>query len=172
MSDRTEVEVRDAHPGDAAAIRAVLVAAFPTAQEADLVEQLQRDGDAVLSLVAVEGEVIVGHILMSRMNAVGDGRVYHAVGLAPVAVLPERQNAGIGGMLVRDAVSRMRDQSEELVFLVGEPDYYRRFGFAAATAAPFASRYAGPYFMALALNGAEPPAAGRADYAPAFAGLE
>jgi putative acetyltransferase len=166
------VEIRVATAGEAAAVRAVHVSAFPTAQEADLVERLERDGDAVLSLVAAEGDQIVGHILMSRMNAIGDGRVYHAVGLAPVAVLPDRQNAGIGGRLVREAVGRMRDQSEELVFLVGEPDYYRRFGFAAATAAPFASRYAGPYFMALALNGAEPPAAGRADYAPAFAGLE
>ena len=172
MSDVAQVEIRDARPGDAAAVRAVHIAAFPTVQEADLVERLQRDGDAVLSLVAVEGEAIVGHILMSRMNAVGDGRVYHAVGVAPVAVLPDRQNAGIGGRLVREAVSRMRDQGEELVFLVGEPDYYRRFGFSAAAASSFASRYSGPYLMALALNGAEPPAAGRADYAPAFAGLE
>ena len=166
------VEIRVATAGESAAVRAVHVAAFPTAQEADLVERLERDGDAVLSLVAAEGEVIVGHILMSRMTADGDGRAYRAVGMAPVAILPDRQNEGIGGMLVRAAVGRMRDQSEELVFLVGEPDYYRRFGFAAATAAPFASGYSGPYFMALALNGAEPPAAGRADYAPAFAGLE
>jgi putative acetyltransferase len=167
-----EVEVREARPTDQDGIRAVHVAAFPTALEADLVEQLQRDGDAMLSLVAAEGEHVLGHILMSRMTAEGDGRPLRAVGLAPVAVLPDRQKEGIGGRLVEAAVDRMRDDGEQLVFLVGEPAYYARFGFAAATAAPFASPYAGPYLMALALNGTPLPESGRVDYAPAFADLE
>jgi putative acetyltransferase len=126
----------------------------------------------VLSLVAVEEGLIVGHVLISRMQAEGDGRPYRAVGLAPVAVLPERQKQGIGSVLIREALDRLRAQGEEIVFLVGESAYYRRFGFDAATAAPFASPYAGPYFMALALGDIDLPAAGRADYAPAFAGLE
>ena len=165
-------EVRASVPGDDHAIRAVHLAAFPTALEADLVDQLQRDGAVVLSLVATEDGRVVGHVLISRMTAEGDGRAYRAVGLAPIAVLPERQRTGIGAQLIREAVTRLREQGEEFVFLVGEPDYYCRFGFDAATAAPFASPYAGPYFMALALNGAELPASGRADYAPAFADLE
>ena len=169
---RRDVDVREAVAGDAAAIRDVHLAAFPTALEADLVERLQRDGDALLSLVADEDGRIVGHIFMSRMTASGEGRDYRAVGLAPVAVLPERQKAGIGGRLIRAALAAMAAQGEELVFVLGEPVYYRRFGFDPAAAAPFASPYAGPYFMALALNGAALPRAGRADYAAAFAGLE
>ena len=166
------VEVRACVPGDDQAVRAVHLGAFPTAVEADLVEQLQRDGEVVLSLVATEEECVVGHVLISRMTAEGDGRAYRAVGLAPIAVLPERQRSGVGAQLIREAVTRLREQGEDLVFLVGEPNYYRRFGFDPATAAPFASPYAGPYFMALALNDAALPATGRAEYAPAFADLE
>jgi putative acetyltransferase len=165
------VEIRPAEASDAAAIRAVHLAAFPDATEADLVERLEQDGDVVLSLVAVEGNRIVGHVLTSRMTAEGDGRTFRAVGLAPVAVLPDRQTAGIGSRLIRDALERLRARGEELVFLVGEPGFYRRFGFTAETAAPFASPYAGRYFMALALGDVEIPAVGRADYAQAFAGL-
>ena len=126
----------------------------------------------MLSLVAVEGNRVVGHVLTSRMTAEGDGRTFRAVGLAPVAVLPGRQTAGIGSRLIRDALERLRARGEELVFVVGEPGFYRRFGFAAETAAPFASPYAGRYFMALVLGQMEMPTAGRAEYAAAFAGLE
>jgi putative acetyltransferase len=186
-----DIVVRAAGPGDAPGIRAVHLAAFPTALEAGLVERLEQDGDVVLSLVALEraspsttafgrgppprtGEElrIVGHVLISRMTAEGDGRRFRAVGLAPVAVIPERQRSGIGSRLIREALVLLEGRGEELVFLVGEPEYYRRFGFAAETAAPFASPYAGPYFMALALNDTAIPQSGRADYAPAFAGFE
>ena len=166
------VAVRPARTSDAPAIRAVHAAAFPTAAEADLVEHLHRDGDVVLSLVAADGGAIVGHVMMSRMTAEGDGRALRAVGLAPVAVLRERQREGIGATLVQEAVARMRGEGEQFVFLVGAPAYYRRFGFAPETAAPFASPYAGACFLGLALNGAELPRRGRADYAPAFAAFE
>ena len=166
------IEVRAAKAGDGPAIRAVHVAAFPTAMEADLVERLEREGDVVLSLVAVEEDEVVGHVLLSRMAAEADGREVRAVGLAPVAVLPQRQTQGIGSALVRAAVEQMDQHGEQFVFLVGEPEFYGRFGFAAATAAPFASPYAGPYLQALALNGAKPPSAGRAEHAPAFSDLD
>jgi putative acetyltransferase len=166
------IEIRDATAADAAAIRAVLVAAFPTPAEADLVKQLERDSDVVFSLIAVEASQVLGHVLVSRMSAEADGRPVRAVGIGPVAVQPERQRQGIGTQLVRSAVERLRDQEERFVFLVGDPAYYRRFGFDTATAAPFASPYAGDYFMALALKDAEVPATGRADYAGAFAAIE
>ena len=105
------------------------------------------------------------------MHVEGDGRAWRALGLGPVAVVPERQRQGIGSALIREALVRAEALGEELVFLVGEPEYYRSFGFSAATAAPFASPYAGPYFMALALREAPLPATGKADYAPAFASL-
>ena len=164
--------IRPAEPEDAAAIRAVHEAAFPTPLEADLVEALVREGDAIVSLVAVRQGELVGHVLLSRMAVTGDGRALRALGLAPVGILPGFQGAGVGGALIEAAVAVARASGEELVFLLGEPAYYERFGFSAATAAPFASPYAGPYFMALALQpGFVSPASGSAAYARAFSDL-
>jgi putative acetyltransferase len=166
------VSVRPAEPRDAAAIRAVHLAAFPTPLEADLVEALGRDGDVVISLVAERCGEILGHVLLSRMRVSGDGRPYRALGLAPVAVLPGFQSSGIGTALIESAIGIARASGEEILFLLGEPDYYRRFGFSAEAAAPFASPYAGPYFMALAVQpGVAVPRAGKADYPQAFSGL-
>ena len=156
---------------DAEAIRSVLLAAFPTALEADLVDRLRRDFDSEISLVAEECGKIVGHVMLSRMTAEGDGRQYRALGLAPVAVVPERQRQGVGGALIEQALASARLLGEELVFVLGEPAYYARFGFSAETAKPFVSPYAGPYLMAQALTGLHLPAKGRAEHAPAFADL-
>ena len=164
--------VRPASPSDAAAIRAVHLAAFPTSAEAELVGMLERDGDAVVSLVAEQEGEIVGHALLSRMRASGDGRDYRALGLGPVAVAPGWQRRGIGSGLIEGALAIAEATREEIVFVLGEPEYYGRFGFAQATAAPFASPYAGPFLMALTLRGAQLPRAGSAEYARAFAELE
>ena len=166
------VEIRPSTPVDANAIREVHLAAFPTPLEADLVDRLTREGDSVNSLVAEDKAAIVGHVLLSRMRVEGDGRTFRALGLAPVAVLPARQGSGIGGALIRQALEQARRAGEELIFLVGEPDYYCRFGFSAETAARFSSPYSGPYWMALALNDRPLPSSGKAEYAAAFAELD
>ena len=164
--------IRPAEPQDAAAIRAVHLAAFPAALEADLVGALVREGDAVVSLVAERQGEIVGHVLLSRMEVTGDGRTLRALGLAPVGVLPGFQGGGIGSALIEGALGVARAMGEELVFLLGEPDYYRRFGFSAEAATPFASPYAGPYFMALKLRpDVTLPVSGVAAYARAFSDL-
>jgi len=164
--------IRPAEPRDAAGIRAVHQAAFPTPLEAELVETLVREGDAIVSLVAERQGDIVGHVLLSRMRASGDGRALRALGLAPVGVLPGWQGGGIGAALIEAALAIAGATGEEIVFLLGEPDYYARFGFSAEAASPFASPYAGPYFMALALRpGFALPAAGEAAYARAFSDL-
>jgi putative acetyltransferase len=68
-------------------------------------------------------------------------------------------------------VREARSSGAQILFLVGEPDYYRRFGFDAAAAKPFASPYAGPYFQALVLVDLPPVSAGVAQYAPVFSEL-
>lgn len=159
--------IREEAPGDRAAIRAVVEAAFPEPAEARLVERLRADGDAVFSLVAIEDGIIVGHVMFSKMTG-----PFRALGLGPVAVVPGRQRAGIGSRLIREGLARARADGWEGVFVLGDPNYYRRFGFDAETAAGFASPYAGPYLMALALDGEHLPAStGKIDYAPAFGAL-
>lgn len=160
------VTIRDEEPADIAAIHRVVEAAFQQSMEADLVDRLRADGDAVISLVAEEDGEIVGHVLFSPMSA-----PFPALGLAPVSVLPGRQNQGIGSVLIREGLKRAESRGCRVVFVLGEPAYYRRFGFDPALAAGFASPYAGPYLMALALDGKMPAERGRVDYAPAFAAL-
>ncbi len=164
----TGVVVQPETPGLHSAIRAVLLQAFPSPVEADLVERLRADGDIEIGLVACDGRDVIGHIAFSPMTA-----PMKALGLGPVAVAPERQGHGIGSLLIREGLERARTAGWETVFVLGEPAYYTRFGFNTATASGFSSPYAGPYFMAISLSGRAPTVStGRVDYAPAFRDLE
>ena len=166
------MRIRRAVSSDMGDIRTVHLLAFPSAAEADLVEQLVRDGDAALSMVAVENCRIVGHILLSRMDVEADGRSLNALGLAPVAVIPTLQRRGIGSALIEIAIDAARSARVDMIFVLGDTDFYGRFGFDADKARPFSSPYAGPHFQALVINGASPRAeAGTAKYAPAFGAL-
>ena len=160
------VTIRAEDPADIPAIRDVVVAAFGRDMEAELVDRLRGDGDGVISLVAVEGGRIVGHVLFSRMSA-----PFRALGLAPVSVAPDRQRSGIGSGLIRAGLARSARDGWQAVFVLGEPAFYRRFGFDPDLAKGFSSPYAGPYLMALALDGRLPVTKGEIEYAAAFAGL-
>jgi putative acetyltransferase len=159
-------DIRDERPEDIAAIYAVVKAAFGQPAEADMVDRLRTDGDIAISLVAVEDGRIVGHVLFSKMSA-----PFRALALAPVSVAPDRQNAGIGSRLILAGLERATAGGWQGVFVLGEPEYYGRFDFDAGFAQGFTSPYAGPYFMALALNGDLPVNAGKVGHAPAFAAL-
>ena len=166
MSGETAMNIRDEGPDDSAGIRALVLAAFEGRQEADLVDRLRADGDAEISVVAVDGDQIVGHVLFSPMNA-----PFRALGLAPVSVAPDRQGEGIGESLIRAGLDRARQAGWQGVFVMGDPAYYSRFGFDPSLASGFASPFAGPYLMAAALDGALPTITGKLDYAPAFDAL-
>lgn len=127
------IEVREELPGDAEAIREVNTRAFDTSCEADIVDRLRRGCEDLLSLVALEGERIVGHILFSpAVIEVGAGEVV-GMGLAPIAVLPEHQGQGIGAELVRTGMARLEELGCPFVIVLGHPGYYPRFGFEPAS---------------------------------------
>jgi putative acetyltransferase len=95
------------------------------------------------------------------------------LGLGPVAVLARYRRQGIAASLIGKGLRRAREDGWRGVFVVGNPDYYSRFGFDAVLAARFASPYAGPYLLALALqNDGLPSHEAKLDYPAAFAGLE
>jgi putative acetyltransferase len=122
-------------PADAAAIRAVNVAAFPTPAEADLVEVIRASERFVpeLSLVACLGEDVVGHLLLSYVTLqTGDGPE-EVLELAPMAVVPEHQNEGIGSALVVAGLDAAEVRDEPLVLVLGHPWFYPRFGFRPAS---------------------------------------
>jgi putative acetyltransferase len=158
--------MRDEEPADIVGIRNVVDAAFRQPLEAKLVDQLRTDRHSVISLVAVDDGKIIGHVLFSKMTA-----PFRALGLAPVSVMPDRQRSGIGSQMIRVGLERAADERWEGVFVLGDPKYYRRFGFSFACAKGFASPYAGPYLMALPLRGDLPVTEGEIGYAPAFAAL-
>ena len=116
-------------PADGPAIRAIHLLAFPTSQEADLVESLRGNGAATLSLVAEYQGAVVGHVMFSPVQ-IGDGSgAVDGLGLAPVGVLPHRQNQGIGSQLIRDALQKLETGKCPFVVVLGEPAFYSRFGF-------------------------------------------
>jgi putative acetyltransferase len=75
-----------------------------------------------------------------------------AVALAPVAVLPSHQRQGIGGRLIRAGLDRLRERSEDIVIVLGHPDYYGRFGFSAEKARGLESPFPKHAFMAAELR--------------------
>jgi putative acetyltransferase len=162
------LNIRPERPGDAAAVRALLDAAFGGDTESRVVEQLRADGDFVLSLVAESGDGIAGYAGFPRLVLRLDERNVPVAGLAPVGVSPPLQRRGIGGALIRDGLARLKDRAERLVFVLGDPAYYGRFGFTVVEG--FVSRYAGPYFQVLMLA-SDAPKAGRVSYPRAFDGL-
>lgn len=163
------VGIRAEVPTDHAAIRQVNEAAFGTSEEADLVESLRRDGLVLLSLVAESGGRVVGHILFSRMSIDTPNGAIVAAALAPMAVSPEFQRQGIGGRLIRDGLDNLRRLGEQLVIVVGHPEYYPRFGFSSALAGSLESPFPSEVFMALELRaGALHGIRGRVRYPDAF----
>lgn len=142
--------IRYARAADHAAIRAVTSAAFGRPDEADLVERLRADGDAVFELVCQRDGAVCGHILFSRLWA---NRPDLYLALAPVSVTPALQRSGVGGDLVRAGLVTAREFGAHGVLVLGHPDYYPRFGFSVEAARTIASPFSGsPAFMALALE--------------------
>lgn len=168
------IAIRPARPADAGDIDALLTACFPRPAEAMLVKQLAIDGELVLVLLAQDevNGALAGLVALSRMDVSAGGQPMPAVALAPVAVMPDYRRQGVAEALVLGAIERMREAGAALVFVLGEPAFYTRFGFSAALAEGYASPYAGPYFMALAVQGSEPQGVrGPARHADAFAAL-
>lgn len=125
------IVIRPETAADIEAVRNVNRSAFPTALESNLVDALRHAGDASISLVADVDGFVVGHILFSPVTI--DAHPIHGLGLAPVAVLPDVQNSGIGSYLIREGLDRARGLEAGFVVVLGEPDYYGRFGFIRAS---------------------------------------
>lgn len=177
------MEVRSEKPEDLEAIRRVNVAAFGRGSEADLVDQL-RGAASTFSFIAVESEQIVGHIFFSPVVIVRSGRSTNvgkyagdllALGLAPVAVLPEYQRQGIGSLLIQYGLEECAQLGFKAVVVLGSPAYYPRFGFIPAKEKGLGCEYLVPdeIFMVLELeSGALEGHVGTVKYRSEFHKLE
>jgi putative acetyltransferase len=110
---------------------------------AELVRGLFDDKTAmpILSLVAVEDEKRIGHILFTKVNILQTRESVSAQILAPLAILPEFQRTGVGGALIKEGLHQLKKTNVELVFVLGHPDYYPRSGFTPAGVLGFEAPY-------------------------------
>jgi putative acetyltransferase len=161
--------IRPEAPADAEPIAWTVESAFRIAehasgQEAAIVGRLRSAGALAVSLVAQDQGRILGHIAFSPV-AVSDG-AQGWFGLGPLAVLPERQNGGVGAALVERGLAELRALGAAGCVVLGDPAYYQRFGFRPVPGLILPDAPA-PYFQALSL-GAERPPRGLVTYAAAF----
>jgi putative acetyltransferase len=148
---------------------ALTAAAFGREQEATLVDAIRASDRYVgeLSLVAVDGGEVVGHVMLSYVDL--DGR--DVLQLSPLSVAPDRQGEGIGSALSREALRLADERGEPLVVVLGHPTYYPRFGFRPAASLgiePPDPSMPAEAFMVAPLGAYDPALRGKVTFPPAF----
>ena len=121
------LEIRETVQSDAAAIELLYPEAFPDENLLPLVGDLLRDTVIAMSLIGVINSQIVGHGIFTKCGVVGSS--IKAVLLGPLAVAPAWQRKGVGSAIVRAGFRRLEEKDVALVCVLGDPAYYRRFGF-------------------------------------------
>ena len=167
------IRIREEAAGDFDQIAALLDLAFGGSDESCLVEGLRADGAVIAALSAVENDDrVLGHILFSELPIETGGEPLRAAALAPLAVLPERQRQGVGSDLTRAGLEACRKRGVAAVVVLGDPDYYPRFGFSSEAARNLRAPFSGPAFMAMELTpGCLDGVTGPVCYAEAFGTL-
>ena len=164
-----DIVIRPERSADIDVVHVVVAAAFEREDEANLVDVLRREADPYLAFVAEAEGLVIGHVVFTPISIDGGGPA--AMGLAPVAVEPNAQNRGVGSALVRRGLDACREREVGLVFVLGHPEYYPRFGFSPASKLGFHYRTTDfdPAFFVLELSpGAIGGRKGWVRYHPAF----
>ena len=129
---REDIQIRETGINDFSAIMEVEEWAFGYVKEAKLTADLLKDKTAepVLSLLAFDEDKAVGHILFTRayINEMTTTQPLVHI-LAPLAILPEYQKQGIGGLLINEGLKRLKAKGSKMVFVLGHTEYYPKFGF-------------------------------------------
>ncbi|MGF7123976.1 MULTISPECIES: GNAT family N-acetyltransferase [unclassified Rhodococcus (in: high G+C Gram-positive bacteria)] len=168
MNTRSHWTTRPETDEDIQTVRQITLAAFETAEEADLVDALREEPawiDGLSMLTLDEGGNAVGHALLTRCH-IGDTP---ALCLAPCSVLPAYQRTGAGSAAIRAVLEAAKTRGEHFVTVLGHPTYYPRFGFARASEHGVGMNVDVPddALMVLALDGRRIPS-GTIRYAAAF----
>jgi putative acetyltransferase len=146
------IKIRREGAADSAAVHSLVEAAFGQPDEAELVDRLRAACPEALSLVALDDDVIVGHILFTPATVGTAAGIATGMGLAPLSVTPERQREGVGSALVSWGLELLAAEGCPFVIVLG---YYPRFGFERASDRGLASQWSGvpdEAFMVLILD--------------------
>ena len=165
------VEIRPERPEEIVQVRAVNALAFGRDNEGRLVDVVRKREESLISLVAVDGDAVVGHILFSPVAITSSEGVCQAVGLGPMSVRPDFQRQGVGGELIRRGLEACRQADYGIVVVLGHPTYYPRFGFTRASkhGIHWEQEVPGDSFMVMELApGALEGCTGVARYLPEF----
>jgi putative acetyltransferase len=122
-----EMEIRGSLPTDTSLIERLYPDAFPDEDLVPLVQELLREEQNVLSLVAILNRTLVGHVVFTMCRIAGQTDKVALLG--PLAVAPHMQRRGIGSALVREGLQRLKAEGTLQVHTLGDPAYYGRFGF-------------------------------------------
>ena len=161
-----EFNIRNEEIKDIEQVREIVRATFPTEAESKLVDALRANGKATISLVAVNGDDVLGHILFSPVTTSPPGDA-KGIGLAPVAVRPDVQSQGVGSQLIRQSLLLCKEMGFDYCVVLGAPKYYSRFGFEKAGDSGVGNEYGvDEEFMLIRFSGK--PVTGLAQYAPEF----
>ena len=137
-----------------AAIRVLHRKVFGRDDESDLIDALRKDGYITVSLVAEEMGQVVGHVLFSNVRIETQDGPMLATALAPVAVLEEWRNKGIGSTLIQEGMEMCAQRGRWAALVLGDPRFYSKFGFSSRLARNLRSPYsnAGTAWMAAELK--------------------
>ncbi len=156
------IELRESLPEDVASIEKLYPEAFPDEDLLPLVRELQREGSSVVSLVGIVGKALVGHVVFTTCSIAG--RPDKVALLGPLAVAPKWQRQGIGSAIVRAGLRRLENAGTNQVYVLGDPAYYRRFGFepddSVTPPYPLPDEWRGAW-QSLSLRGPKPPLHGK-----------
>ncbi|ESZ61562.1 N-acetyltransferase [Mesorhizobium sp. M0062] len=160
--------IRPERPDDKQTIHDLTIAAFePTpfsdGSEAPIITKLRNDGDLTVSLVAVRGGDIVGHVAFSPVTVGVESDGWY--GLGPVSVWPDKQRQGIGSALINEGLAILKTNGAKGCVLIGDPAYYGRFGFRSDGNLSYQELPA-QYVQSLPFQ--SEPATGQLKFSPAF----
>ncbi len=134
------ITIRPETQQDHQAVESILLSAFPTGAESKVVNAIRENGNAVISLVAVLDEKVIGHILFSPVTT-HPPTPEKGLSLAPVAVDPVHQSQGVGSKLIRAGLQICIDLQYDYAVVLGSPNYYMRFGFRKANSFGLQNEY-------------------------------
>ena len=165
------MNIRSEIPTDYLAISQINNLAFGRENEAQLITEIRLSDFYIpeLSLIAEIDNIVVGHILLSYIELVSEEKL-QVLGLAPIAVHPQFQKQGIGSALITAGLTKAETRGESLVIVLGDPQFYSRFGFVPSTNYGIANPFPVPeeFFMVKPLQNYQTKHRGKVIYPPAF----